>query len=681
MIYCIICVFLTYPKYMRTLKTYGVVSIGLLLTIIGEQAIAIESDEEDLGTVIVIGKPEDITNTELVGSVDVLTRDEIVYEHVNDTLELFNKVPGVYLARYNQGIINTDIAIRGFAGDGVTPHGKLLIDGIPSNLHNGYNELDQLFPLGISSIEVFKGTSDPRYGLYNIAGNYNVATRQDIAKELELTVGSFNTQEIQGYAGFSDDDFTHNYAFGYRTGEGYRDQTDLDKLSFSGSWNWQIGDNKDLRIVARHATYEGDSPGYFNSPEDARENPRGSEPFARLDGGEKQTDHLSVHWSQELGNDIEWTFKAYTQSFERERWVRFSEGGSLTNRYDDQEQIGLLSTLKWFISDDWQLNWGVDYAYEDVLEQRFSTISNDSRQRAAAFRDRAYDFSNFGTYLQISHQFNDKLHWNLAVRADRLRGDFIDQLNDQSRDMYDFGTIIQPKLNVVYAVTDNVNLFMNAGRSFQHPFGASAYTSGDRNARDVSINDGWEMGTQISASSALTVRISYWQQNASDEFINIDGTAQNVGETDRSGFDIAFNGEINHDWSYWGNFTTIDTEIVKAADSIADSQGNNLRSIPDFTASIGLNYHVTDNFIARIHVDAQGDYHINEANVGGQFGDFTLLNASADYDAGWGVIKFQLNNITDEYYEYAFDFGNDADFTIHSPGAGINGSVSVNWNF
>ena len=666
---------------MNSLKVFDVALRITILSLCNGHVLANESDEKNLDTVIVIGKVEDSTSGDVVGSVDVLTQDEIAYEHVDDTLELFSKVPGVYLARYNQGIINTDIAIRGFAGDGVTPHAKLLIDGIPANLHNGYNELDQLFPLGIASIEVFKGTSDPRYGLFNIAGNYNVFTRQDEAKEIELTLGSFNTQEIQGYAGFADDGFIHNYSFGYRTAEGYRDHTDLDKLTLGGSWDWQIGDNKEFRIIARHASYKGDSPGYFNSPEDARANPRNSESFAQLDGGDKDTNHLSLHWSQNINNNVDWSLKAYGQTFERERWVRFSEGGSLSNRYDDQEQMGLISTLSWSLSEDWNLDWGIDYAYEDVLEQRFSTISNDSRQRAAAFRDRAYDFVNYGTYLQLSHEFSEKLHWSFALRADKLKGDFVDQLSGQPRDMYNFGTIVQPKFNIVYAVTDNVNLFMNAGRSFQHPFGASAYTSGDRNARDVSVNDGWELGTQFSPHSNMTVRLSYWQQNADDEFISIDGTAQNVGETDRSGFDVAFNGEINNKWSYWGSFTTIDTEIVKAADTIADSQGNELRSIPDFTASLGLNYQITENFVTRLHLDAHGDYYINEANVGGKFGDFTLLSASADYDAGWGVIKFQLNNITDEYYEYAFDFANDAAFTIHSPGDGINGSVSLNLSF
>ncbi len=126
----------------------------------------------ELGSVVVIGKKEVELDKNIAGSVDVITRDELEYEHVTDTLELYTKTPGVVLSRYNQGIINTDISIRGFAGDGTTPHAKLLVDGIPSNLHNGYNEMDYLFPTNIQSIQVFKGTSDPTTGLFATAGNF-----------------------------------------------------------------------------------------------------------------------------------------------------------------------------------------------------------------------------------------------------------------------------------------------------------------------------------------------------------------------------------------------------------------------------------------------------------------------------------------------------------------------------
>lgn len=637
--------------------------------------------EKPLETIVTIGKPQTSVQSNLAGSVDILSQSELGYEHVDDTLELLNKIPGVYLSRYNQGLINTDIAIRGFAGDGSTPHAKLLIDGLPANLHNGYNELDQLFPLGISAIAAFKGTSDPRYGLYNIAGNYNVVTRQDDARELEFTLGSFNTQEVQGYAGFSNGSFTHSYSAGYRTSEGYRDHTDLSKYSLAGSWAWQLDNATELRFIARHATYDGDAPGYLNKNQ-AQENPRQSASFASQDGGDKETNHISAHWSQELNNSVQWQLKAYTQTFERERWVRFSEAGSLQNRYDDQTQWGLTSALNWALSEQWELDWGLDYQSQDNIEQRFGTTGQARvRDTASVIRNYEYDFVAYGSYLKLSHEPSDALRWNIALRVDQLNGDFIDRANSEQRDMYDFGTIVQPKFNIVYAVSESTSLFANAGRSFQHPFGSSAYTAGDRNRRDVSINDGWEIGTQWAPLAALTVRVSYWQQNASDEFVVVDGTPKNVGETERSGFDVAFNGELNDAWSYWGSVTTIDSEIIKAADSQAGNKGNQLRSIPDYTASIGLNFQVTSNLVARIHVDAQGNYYVNEANQGGAYGGYTILSASADYDADWGTIKLQLNNLTDKYYEYVYDFSTDGSSTIHSPGDGISGSLSVGWSF
>ena len=186
---------------------------------------------------------------------------------------------------------------------------------------------------------------------------------------------------------------------------------------------------------------------------------------------------------------------------------------------------------------------------------------------------------------------------------------------------------------------------------------------------------------QWSPSALLNLRLSYWEQNASNEFINVDGVKRNVGKTDRGGFDAAFNGRLSEAWSYWGNIALIDSEIARAATGQRAFEGNQLRGIPDYVASLGLNYQITPALVARVHLDAQGDYYVNEANAGGKFGDYVLLSASADYAIGPATVKFQLNNITDAYHEYVFDFGNDASFTVHSPGAGINGSVSVNWRF
>jgi iron complex outermembrane recepter protein len=643
------------------------------------------SEGGSLESVVVIGTRPSEATRRLAGSVDIIGRDELEYEHVDDTMELLTKVPGTYLSRFNQGIINSDIAIRGFAGDGSTPHVKLLIDGIPSNLHAGYPEMDQLFPLGIGSVQVFKGTSDAQYGLYNIAGNYSLTSRSDVGgTEVEATLGSYDTREVQAYTGIETGELTQNYFAGYRESGGYREHTDLQKFVASGRWSYGFDDDTSLALIARFAGYEGDAPGYLTSAQ-ARAAPRSSAAYANQDGGEKDTVHTSLHFDSALGDTLDFSAKAYWQQFERERWVRFSAAGSVQNRLDDERQSGIRTSLGWDLNDEWRMTFGVEAENQRNVEQRFGTV-NQTRERnpANVIRNNHFDFDTRGGYAQVDHRPNDVLSWNAAVRVDHLDGDFtqISATGARSdRRLYDFGTIVQPKLNVFVAATDAITLFANYGRSFQHPFGAAAYTAGATNFRDISVNDGGETGVTWRPIKQANVRLSYWQQRASDEFVTVDGTARNVGETDRSGLDLAASWTLGGRLALWANYTRIDSEILIADDSLAAFTGNELRSIPDYTASLGTSYQATPRLTLRVNASSQGDYFVNEANLGGEVGGYTLVDAGASYQwKGWDF-SVQVNNLFDEFYEYVFDFSPDGTDTIHSPGDGRNVSLSVGVHF
>lgn len=643
------------------------------------------SDEATrLDTIVVIGESTGTPEIDLQGSLDVIGRSEIGYENVNDISALFNKIPGLYIARYNQGLVNSDIAIRGFAGDGETPHVKLLIDGVPMNLHNGFGEMDSLFPTGIESITVFKGTSDPTVGLLAIAGNVRIQTREDVARELRLSYGSYDARELQAYAGFEDGPVTQSYSLGWRQTAGYRDGMDLDKRAFGGRWALAINEDTTLRAIVRTARYDGDSPGYLTRAE-SRANPRQSASYADQDGGDKHTQHGSLHFDQRINASLDWSAKAYINHFERERWVRFSAVQALQNRFDDQDQQGLIVSARWAIDPNWTLDGGVDGETQDVIEQRFGTVGQHRvRNPANVLRNRDFTFSHWGAWARLGFRDEDRWGANLALRADRIGGDFV-QFNAaglrSARDVLDFGSIVQPKLNAFVALGGQWQVFANAGRSFQHPLFADAFTAGDRRARDVSINDGWEIGTTWRPAVGAQMRLSYWEQTAKDEFVVVDGTAQNVGETLREGIDLAFDWRITGRWTLWGNATTIDSAIVRPASNRNAFIGNELRGIPDRTASLGLSLRATDVLTARVHLDHQGGYFVNEANLGGQFGGFTLLHASVEQRFGWGVLALQVNNLTDRFHEYVFDFSENGSNTIHSPGDGRNATLSATIEF
>ena len=158
-----------------------------------EQTVMAGADRSDLRlvlqpagvqeSVVVIGSVERAqsphpASASLPTSVDIMGGDQIARENVDLSYELLKKVPGVYVNDYNQGVVAGGVAIRGFNTEGDIMHVKLLIDGIPANANSGAADLNAVFPLNIDRMELVKGTNDPRYGLFNIAGNVQIFTSQ-----------------------------------------------------------------------------------------------------------------------------------------------------------------------------------------------------------------------------------------------------------------------------------------------------------------------------------------------------------------------------------------------------------------------------------------------------------------------------------------------------------------------
>ncbi|HEY0894332.1 MAG TPA: TonB-dependent receptor, partial [Cellvibrio sp.] len=513
---------MTYPKAIASLLA---VMLFPTVTVYAEDAVELEPAKKssktkssdapensvELDSVVVLGTKEQVSATDkgLAGSVDVITRQELEYEHVTDTLELFSKTPGVVLSRFSQGIVNTEVSIRGFSGNGETPNAKVLVDGIPSNIFFGLSELDYLFPTNIQSAQVFKGTSDASTGLFATAGNYKVETRKEIGKQLQFSYGSFQTREMQGYYGEKQGDFTQNYAIGYRKGNGFRAHTENEKIALSGRWQLDF-EQSSLALSAKYGKYNSpEAPGYM-SKEQARDDRRGVAPNALNDSGEKEFKHLSLHYDYFFNNDLDLSLKAYWQNFDRERNVRFIGSPGLEHRLEDQTSIGLVSKLNWKINPHWAFESGYDIEHQHV---------DEFRQRLTSIRRNAqYDFTAQGIYAKFENTPLDWLRWNLAYRVDYLSSDprnqFVINGTTLRTRMLDNQTIVQPKFNLFANLNAQQTLFLNAGRSFQTPTGVNLnqYSANGPVNVKVAINDGWELGIKSQWHRDLNTRLSYWQQ-------------------------------------------------------------------------------------------------------------------------------------------------------------------------
>jgi iron complex outermembrane receptor protein len=113
--------------------------------------------------------------------------------------------------------------------------------------------IDQVFPLDIAGVEVVRGTSDPRHGLHNIAGNANIITRiGGTYLDARLSAGSYSTYEGQASAGYRKRQVQPELPGRLSRFGRFRDHADLDRLSLAGKWFYNFSDDVSLGLIARH---------------------------------------------------------------------------------------------------------------------------------------------------------------------------------------------------------------------------------------------------------------------------------------------------------------------------------------------------------------------------------------------------------------------------------------------
>ncbi|HMV52871.1 MAG TPA: TonB-dependent receptor [Rhodocyclaceae bacterium] len=627
-----------------------------------------------LGTVVVSAKPNGpLATRSVLSSVDVLGANLLQPQNVDNTWELFGRAPGVMLTEFNQGTTSGKLSFRAFNGEGEVNAVKLLIDGIPSNSNDGNMPyIDMIFPLEIEAIEVVRGTNDPRYGLYNIAGNANIVTRTG-GNYLtgRAGIGSFATRDAQLAAGMDNGRFSQNYFAGYHESDGYREHSKADKFTLGGKWFIGTEDGR-LRagLVARHYENDAEEPGYLTRT-DAHRDPEQSYAFSATDASERRINHVGAHVDAELADNLFWNVKSHVNRLKDRRWVKFSAGVSQQERVTDERHSGAMTTLTWRP----QVSWLADLAIEggaDIQKQenkslRYNTLE---RVRQRQTRDQAYDLDVYGGYLQAVVKPIDSLKLIPAYRVDKVRGDFDNRLAGTSFNVNDYGPIRQPKFSAVWSPNDAYSAYANWGRSFQIGVGASSYKIPPR-VRDLeaSINEGWEAGLKFAPAKWIDGRIAYWVQTATGEerrrLNDPSNESDNIGSTRRKGYDVQVNLRPTKSITAWLAYAHQDSEIEKPDPTAPSTRGNEIDHVPHHLYSGGIDFQATEALLLSISGRGQSDYYLERSNSTGKFGGFFAVDLGATYKLAKNVsLEFQVKNLTDRYYEYVWWDGVQS---LHSP--------------
>lgn len=666
----------------------------LIMTACSQRAVAdhvaTTANEQDstmtIGGIVVTGnRSSSLPARSILSSVDVIGKDAIENQTVQNSWQLFSRAPGVMLTEYRMGTSTGKFSFRGFNGEGEINAVKLLIDGIPSNSNDGNMPyLDMIMPLDIEAIEVVRGTNDPRYGLHNIAGNANVVTRiGGNYTTARASYGSFNTRELQTAMGIEKDGFSQNYFAAVQEYDGYRTHSDSRKHSVAGKWFYDSSDGRfRTGLIARHYRQDAQEAGYLTYDQ-ARAHPRQSMPHNSTDGGERELNQLSLHLDWSINDRWFLSNKAYLNTMDDQRWVRFSiMNPNQQERLLRENHTGLLSTLTWRPNVEHlglhslAIESGLSAEWQNNENYRYTT---NARQRLSATRNQHYAFDTYGVYLQAVIRPTAKLKIVPAYRVDRVEGDFRNILTGTTADVQDYGAIRQPKLSAVYNFSEHYSAYGNWGRSFQVGIGAATYKTNPLAPNlKPSINEGWELGLKFQPANWIDGRITAWEQKANNEARRILGSAsndsENIGETLRQGIDFQANLRPTEKLDIWANLSVQRSEITKPGNTELSNKGNEIDHVPRQIYGLGADYRLLPTLKLSAWGNGQGDYYLERSNTWGKYGGYFLLNLSAAWQVQKNIsLELQVRNLTNRYYEYVYYDTNENrsyEQTLHSPGEG-----------
>jgi iron complex outermembrane receptor protein len=625
------------------------------------------------------------SSANVITSVDRLGGDVAQNANVDYVWELIGRLPGVLITDFNQGTTSGKFSFRGFNGEGEVNAAKLLIDGIPSNSNDGNMPfIDMVFPLDIASVEVVRGTSDPRYGVHNIAGNANIMTRiGGNYLDVKATVGSNATYDGQLTAGYETGGLSQNYQVAYRNSGGYRQHGDLDRLSLAGKWFYGLSDTVRLGAIARYYRGNADEPGYLTRNV-AYTTPRATNAYNVTDGDKRRMQQYSVHLDIGSGDQFDWSTKAYFNRLRDDRYVKFSAGASQQRRVTHEDQWGALTAAHYHMQlggMHLMLEGGADIQKQDNESLRFLSVG---RVPTSQTRDQQFDLTIGGVYAQAVLEPTGWLKITPAYRIDWVGGDFANRLNNTTAPINDYGSIDQPKISVAVTPTDAVTLYGNWGKTFQIGLGSGAYLIPPRQVDLApSINTGWEAGIKYAPTDRFDVRVAYWKQSASGEIkrkLNDPlGDFENVGATRRQGIDVQASARPVRGLAFWGAVAWQKAVITRPDPASPQLKGNDIDHTPRWLWSGGVDVTPIRDIRLSLWGNGQSSYELTTANNRGRFGNYAIVNAEIVWTATEQVeLSLSAKNLFNEYYEYVWWDGAQS---LHSPADSRNISVSARARF
>lgn len=432
-------------------------------------------------------------------------------QSLGDTLVF---TPGVFADTSAQR--ENRISIRGsglgqsFERRGLT----LLRDGVPITRASGSTEFQEIDPLSIRYLEVYKGANGLRYGAASLGGAVNVVTPTGRTAGQtwfgRIEGGSFGSLRVNSsYAESDEDSDFYITATGLRS-DGFRDHSDVKSGYLFSNAGWQLSPQLETRFYLTTLSDNFELAGAL-SLEDALATPKAVSPPVTIGpffpGGPVTVldpGPIADDWDRNLdvlriANRTVYSGSGYR--LEAGFWYSYRNLDHAITRFagiidQDEHEFGLFTQL----SGDSSLG---ELPFEWLFGVQANKGSNDARRWAN-------DFGQRGELTARSDQDAEQvvsygqLGWKLGERTTLLTGvqHFYAKRDNQARVNDVTGRLDyqqwNPRLGMLYQLDPMVQLYANISRSAEPPSIADLTSGGALDFTPLGVQTAWtaELGSR-----------------------------------------------------------------------------------------------------------------------------------------------------------------------------------------
>ncbi len=588
--------------------TYGLVKTSVndsvYFSSLGYQTVLVVVKASDLSEAKLVTMNEasiSLGQVVLVSEVNALSRlvdVDIKTNPVKSSQEILRKVPGLIIGQHAGGGKAEQIFLRGFDID----HGtdiSINVDGLPVNMVShahgqGYSDLHFIIPETIEDINFGKGPYYADHGDFTTAGYVDLHRRKKLDDNLiSLEAGQFSTMRFMGMLKVLESQKSNAYIASelYLTDGPFDSPQDFNRVNIMGRYTYAVADDEELMFTASHFQSRWNASGQI--PQRAVDEGL-IDRFGAIDdteGGETSRTNILVNHVKMLDENRTVKSKAYVSQYNFDLYSNFTfylydpVNGDQIHQKENRVIVGAESIFERenlnLGRGSFEYQAGGGFRYDNVDDVELShTVNRKETLEQLAFGD--VDEVNAYGFFNAEYRIG-KWAFNPSVRLDYFQFQYMNALSETYDDKSEDKVAISPKLNTIYSVNSNWQLFLKTGLGFH-----------SNDARVVVANKGYEilptaygvdLGTIVKPLDKLALNAALWWLYLDQEFVYVGDAAvvEPSGQTRRLGLDIGARYQALP-WLY----VYADANFAKGRSVGAPKGEDYIPLAPDFTTAGGI---------------------------------------------------------------------------------------------